>query len=299
MSDASHTPATHERAALGEVGEHSYRSLLFVPGNRAERFNKASASGADAVIIDLEDAVAPRDKAEARRATTAWLSAQHSTRCPVLLRVNAVGSDWFADDMTVAALPGVAGVVLAKTESAADVAAVVASVCREGIAGTRIGSAIFPLVETARGMWNALDIAQAPGVKQILFGALDFILDMNMDSDGTILNQYRSQLGLASRVAGIEAPIDGVTTSIDDIERLSAESANGRQLGLAGKLAIHPKQIAVINACYSPTEKELLWARKIVAAADRSNGAAVAVDGNMIDRPVIARATKILASGAR
>lgn len=263
-----------------------YRSFLFVPGNRPERFVKALDSGADAVIVDLEDAVAPASKDEARDAVAAWLSPER----PVMIRVNACDTPWFDRDAELGKLRGVAGIVLPKTESAADVIALVSR--------TKSRMPVFPLIESAKGMFNALEIAKAPFVHQLMFGTLDFCADMNMATDDDVLDPFRANLAMISKVAGIRAPIDGVTPAIDDAHALHAETLNGKRRGFAGKLCIHPKQVATVNACYAPSESEVDWAKRVLDAFTNAKGAAIAVDGKMVDRPVVLRAQTIL-EGAR
>ncbi|MCG7400327.1 HpcH/HpaI aldolase/citrate lyase family protein [Caballeronia zhejiangensis] len=258
------------------------RSFLFVPGNQPERFDKALNSGADAVIIDLEDAVDADAKASARDAVAAWLTPERN----VLLRVNARGTAWFEADARLARLRGVAGIVLPKAESSADVAALIWL--------TKSKIPVFPLIETAMGMWNALEIAKAPFVRQLMFGTLDFIADMGMDSDGDELDPFRAQLVMISRVAGIDAPIDGVTPAFDDDDRVTCETARGKSRGFGGKLCIHPKQVPVVNACFAPSESELNWARRVLDASKEANGAAISVDGKMVDRPVVLRAQRVV-----
>jgi citrate lyase subunit beta/citryl-CoA lyase len=257
-------------------------SFLFVPGNRKERFNKALASGAHVVIIDLEDAVPIEDKETARETVSSWLSSE----VQVLVRVNAIGSQWFEADMSLADRAGVAGIVLPKAESAEDIALVKES--------CKLNKPIFPIIESAVGMWNALEIARAPAVQRIVFGTLDFILDMGIDEEGTSLNFYRSHLALASKVAGIQSPVDGVTTSVDDAALISEAAFNGKKLGLGGKLCIHPKQVASVNQCFAATAEQVAWALKVVKAAERARGGAVMLDGRMIDRPVIVRAMNLI-----
>ncbi|AOI68177.1 HpcH/HpaI aldolase/citrate lyase family protein [Burkholderia ubonensis] len=271
--DAAH-PAGGERPIPAQ-------SYLFVPGNKPERFDKALASGADAVIIDLEDAVEPEAKTSARDAVARWVSPAH----PVLVRINARHTPWFEADAALGALKGVAGIVLPKAESADDVCTAVA------LARRRVP--VYPLIESANGMWNALDIAKAPYVERLMFGTLDFIADMGMSDDGVPLNYFRSQLALVSRVAGIEAPVDGVTPDIHDGERIERDAFNGKQLGFGAKLCIHPKQIGFVHKCYRPSGDEVRWARRILDAMRDSNGGVVTVDGKMVDRPVLLRATRI------
>ena len=259
------------------------RSYLFVPGSRPERFAKALEAGADAVILDLEDAVGPADKAAARDAIAGWLSPAH----PALVRINGLESPWFQDDLALCALPGVAGVVLPKAERASDIAAVVARAGKE--------VPVLPLVETAAGIWNAHEVATAPGVQRLLFGSIDFQVDLGIDGEGEELLHFRSQLVLVSRVAGLLAPVDGVCTALDDAGRIREETLRARRLGFGAKLCIHPKQVPVVRACFQPTPEQVEWARRVVAADAASGGAAVALDGKMIDRPVLLKAREILA----
>lgn len=263
------------------------RSLLFVPGNRPERFAKACASGADAIIVDLEDAVPPAEKPAARASVQAWLSPS----CPVLLRINGVESEWFADDADLCRRPGVAGIVLPKAERAADVEALAS------IGGAGLG--ILPLIESARGMWDAHAIAAARNVQRLIFGTIDFQLDLGMRAAEDELLAFRTRLVLVSRVAGIAPPVDGVTVAIDDVGAIAADTARARRLGFGGKLCIHPRQVGPVNAGFVPTAAEIAWARRMVEAAARAAGSAVAVDGRMVDRPVILRAESILREAAR
>jgi citrate lyase subunit beta/citryl-CoA lyase len=256
------------------------RSYLFVPGNRPERFAKALAAGAHAVIVDLEDAVAPAQKDAARAAVAQWLPAAQ----PVIVRINAAGTAWFDDDVKMCARPGVAGVMVPKAESAETVDAVRAH------AGGSV--AMLPLVETARGLWNALAIGRARGVLRLVFGSIDYQADTGI-TDEELLHA-RSQLVLASRVAEIAPPVDGVTTAIDDADAIRRDALRARALGFGAKLCIHPKQVEIVNAAFRPTEQELDWARRVVAADAQANGAAVAVDGKMVDRPVLLKARAIL-----
>ncbi|SDV47220.1 HpcH/HpaI aldolase/citrate lyase family protein [Chitinasiproducens palmae] len=261
--------------------------MLFVPADRPERFEKALASGADAVILDLEDAVAPDRKPYARQRLIDWLGPGHS----VLVRINAPGTPWFGDDVRLGRMPGVAGIVLPKADSRADVLAVVRQVAD--------GLAVYPLIESAKGMRNVQQIAAAPSVRQLVFGSIDFCADLRMDLRNHELNQFRAQLALASRVAGIEPPIDGVTTAIDQDDLVRVETVEARRWGFAGKLCIHPRQVAVVNQAFLPNQAERDWAARVIAAFAAAHGAAVAVDGKMVDRPVVQRAQAILdAAGA-
>ena len=262
-----------------------HRSYLFVPGDRPERFDKARASGAHAVIVDLEDAVAAEKKVAARAALSAWL---HPDR-PVLVRINAADTDWFREDCELAGRPGVAGIMLPKAERSEDIESLMA-------AGAR---AVLPLVETAIGFDQARTLAGAAGVERLAFGSIDFQLDLGISGEDDALLAFRSGLVLASRLAGAAAPVDGVCTAIDDPAPLAAEAARARRLGFGGKLCIHPRQVQAVNAAFSPSEAELRWATRVLEAAAGASGAAVAVDGKMIDRPVLLRARAILAEAGR
>jgi citrate lyase subunit beta/citryl-CoA lyase len=262
------------------------RSYLFVPGNRPERFAKACAAGADAVIVDLEDAVPPSDKSAARDAVAAWLSPQR----PVLIRVNNADSEWFRDDIALCAHPGVAGIVLPKAERLDDLHAAES-------AGSM--TPIFPLIETAKGFANAQTLAQSPRVQRLMFGSIDFQLDLGIDGEGEELLYFRSQLVLVSRLAGIQPPVDGVSTAFDDPAQLRADTARARRLGFGAKLCIHPKQVGVVNESFRPSADDIAWARRVLEAAAAANGAAVALDGKMVDRPVILKAQEIQDESSR
>src|SRR5258708_3265601 len=262
------------------------RSYLYVPGNRPDRFDKAGTAGADAVIVDLEDAVPPVEKDSARAALVSWLSPDKT----VLVRVNAAGSEWFGRDLAACEAAGVTGVILPKAEIIDDA---VVSLCR------RKRIALFPLIETAVGMAQAEAVAATPCVQRLMFGTIDFQFELGIDGDGDELLAFRSRLVLASRLAGIQSPVDGPCTSWEDQALLMAVSQRARKPGFGGKLCIHPKQVATVNAAFSPDDAQIAWARKVLDAAQRSGGAAVAVDGRMIDRPVILKAERIARQAAR
>jgi citrate lyase subunit beta/citryl-CoA lyase len=260
----------------------SPRSYLFVPADRPERFEKALTSGADAVIVDLEDAVAPEKKNAARNTLAEWLA---TARTPVVVRINGIESPWFRDDLALCALPGVGAVMLPKAESAQDLAAV---------SEHAPGKPLLPLIETAAGFDSVRSVAQGPQVERLVFGSIDFQLDLGISGEGDALLYFRSQLVLASRLANLAAPVDGVSTSIDDMQALQRDAERARRLGFGAKLCIHPEQIETVNRSFSPSDEEVLWAQRVLDAAARSEGAAVAVDGKMVDRPVILRAQALL-----
>jgi len=257
-----------------------------VPGDRPERYAKARASGADAVIVDLEDAVAPQAKARARAALAAALDES----APLVVRINAAGTPWFMDDLELCRHPGVAAVMLPKAEGIDAVCEVVETTYKD----------VLPIIESARGIEAASAIARVPGVVRLAFGSIDLALDLGIDCepDGREdeLLHFRAQLVLASRLAGLAAPADGVSTAIDDVARLVADAQRARRLGFGAKLCIHPKQVAPVQAAFTPTATQVAWARRVRDAFATAAGAAVAVDGQMIDRPLNERALAILRS---
>jgi len=256
------------------------RSFLFVPGDRPERVPKALASAADAVIVDLEDAVAPAGKERARQ------SVIDDPR--VLVRINAAGTAWHDDDVAFLRGRRVAGIVLPKAEEAYTV---------EKVARVT-GAPVVPLIESAQGLYAIDMIAKARGAARLAFGNLDFQLDIGMQaaSDERELDNVRLAIVLASRRAGLPAPIDGVTVALDDEVRLQGDAERAKRFGFRAKLCIHPKQAAIVNAAFAPTDAQLQWARRVLDAARDANGGAFRVDGQMVDAPVIARARALLVS---
>jgi citrate lyase subunit beta/citryl-CoA lyase len=260
------------------------RSLLFVPANRPERIAKAQRAGAHDVIVDLEDAVAPADKETARAALAQHLDAA----APVFVRVNGPETEWFARDIELCAQPGVAGVLVPKAEDVMQL-----HVTRQCVGPDK---ALFPLIETARGFDHARALAECGLAQRLTFGHIDFQLDLGIEGEQDELLYFRSQLVLVSRLAGLPGPIDGVSVAIDDTGRVRAETMYCKRLGFGGKLCIHPKQVPIVNACVIPSAEEQAWARRVLDAAAASQGSAVAVDGKMIDVPVIRKAEEILAN---
>ncbi|MBD9597340.1 CoA ester lyase [Ensifer sp. ENS05] len=248
---------------------------LFVPGDRPERFEKAAASGADAVIIDLEDAVAPGSKDNARGALQAGF-----TDYPILVRVNGEGTPWHVKDVSAVFASSFAGLIIPKAEMSNSFA---------DLAGNS-PIPIIALIESARGLSQAREIAALAGVSRLFFGSVDFCADMGCSHTRDSLLFARSELVLASRLAGLVAPVDGVTTSIVDADEIASDAKYALQLGFGGKLAIHPRQIEAIQAGFRPDSSEIEWARRVVASGE----GATAVDGAMVDEPVRIRARNIL-----
>ena len=259
------------------------RTFLFVPADRPERFAKAAASGADIVILDLEDAVAPEHKELARRhAATALASGIASG-----VRINGVESFWFDDDCAAIAATACV-VVLPKSQSQRDIRALDAALARPPV--------VLALVETAAGILAALEIAQCLPVVRLALGSLDLAAELGVAPTNRVaLASARSQLVLASSAARIAPPVDGVTESIDDEAELADDIAYARGLGFTGKLCIHPRQVAPTSRLFDPTRGEVEWAEAVVGAALGAGAAGVVViDGRMVDRPVVERAKRIL-----
>lgn len=253
---------------------------LFVPGDRPERFDKAADSGADAVVLDLEDAVAPAKRAIARLAV-----ASHGIdKVPVIVRINAASSEDFLADLTALRESHVDALMLAKAETAADVGLI------HDLLGRQIP--IIPLVETAAAFNDLAGLLRAPGVVQAAFGSLDLALDLGCQPDWLALAWCRGALVLQSRLAGLSAPLDGVCTAIDDPGQVSQDARLACDLGFGGKLLIHPRQVAPVREAFLPDDEALRWARAVVAGI--GSGAAVKVEGAMVDRPLIERAQRIL-----
>ncbi len=259
------------------------RSLLFVPGNRPDLAAKAPRSGPDGVVLDLEDAVPPGDKAGAR-AVVAEVVGPLASEVPVYVRVNPPGSPWFADD--VAALPaGTAGIVVPKLESASQLAEV---------AEASGAHAIVAGLETARGVAEARDVLRPP-VTACYFGAEDYVHDLGgvRTDDNDEVAYPRAVVATAARLAGVVA-LDMVTLDFGDDERFGREARQARALGYTGKLCVHPAQVALANAAFLPSPGEVEQARKLLAAFDEAAGATIAFEGQMVDEVVAARARAVL-----
>ena len=270
----------------------SATSWLFVPASRPERIAKALVSGVDAVIVDLEDAVAPAEKDQARTALVAALPGLSAAqRARLLVRINAPGTVWFDADLqalhTMCA-EGCAGVVLPKAEDAAALAIVAKAVGANGV--------IVPIIESVWGLHNMDAIAQAPQVLRLAFGHLDFQVDAGIAcaADEAELVPVRLAVVLASRRAQLAAPIDGVTTNTQDASVVRADAERSVRGGFGGKLSIHPMQVAEINAAYTPSDVQLQSAQQVLAAAEAAQGGVCVVNGRMVDAPVIALARKTM-----
>jgi citrate lyase subunit beta/citryl-CoA lyase len=268
------------------------RSLLFVPGNRPERFEKAAASGADAIVIDFEDSVPVGDKAKARENVAAQWARLVALNVPLVVRINAADSGLAPDDIAaLGKLEGLAAVMVPKAESAAALAQV-----HQALGN----AALLPLIETAAGLDAVKSIAAAPGVLRLVVGTIDFMADTGIacDEHESELAPLRFAVSMATRAAKLASAIDGVTVQTGDARRLHDDTRRALRFGFGGKLCIHPNQVAAVHAAMAPSETELDWARRVLAADAASGGAAVQLDGRMVDLPVVLQARRTVARAA-
>lgn len=252
---------------------------LFVPGNRADRFAKAAASGADGVILDLEDAVAPNDKDGAR--TTI---ASSTLPANAVVRINAQDTRWHDDDVGVVKNLRIGSVMLPKAESPEQV---------KKLRGALGSLPVIALIESAEGLTHVRDIARL--VDRLAFGYIDFSADLGCSMERHALLHARAEIVLASRLASIAMPLEGVTPSFDDTALVEDDARYAASFGFGGKLCIHPKQIAPVLSGFRPAQSEIDWARKIANSGD----GAASVDGMMVDAPVRLRAARILVAAEK
>lgn len=263
------------------------KTWLFVPATRIDRVAKAFASGADAVIVDLEDAVAPEDKADARKALQQYHdSADYQ---PIWLRINKAGSEEFFKDIVLCQkMPNLAGVLLAKAEQVTDIESV----------HQLTNLSVIALIENAIGLYQLDSMAKAVGLAAFSYGFLDLCNDLwvqvGTSAADIIANQIRYQLILTSKVHQLSPPIDTVYPDFNDEIGLSARVSLWSQMGMSGMLCIHPKQVAVVQKALRPTDAALSFAQRVVEEYERSGQAVFEIDGQMVDAPVIARCRQLL-----
>jgi citrate lyase subunit beta/citryl-CoA lyase len=276
------------------------RSFLFAPGNHARRVEKALSLDADAVILDLEDAVAIAEKSATRALVAAAL--ERPRQGLLYVRVNAVDTEFCYGDLVAVVQPGLDGIILPKVESAAGLATIdwlLAQLERgRGLPPGDID--LIPIIETARGV-QQIDVilAAATRVRRVAFGAGDFTLDVNMawSRSETELAHARAVIVTASRASGIEAPLDTVWVDLTDLEGLEASACTALAYGFQGKMCIHPDQIAVVNRVFTPSDAEVAFADRVTAAfanAEAEGSAAIQLDGKFIDYPIVYRAQRVL-----
>lgn len=263
------------------------RSLLFVPGARPERFEKALAAGADVVCVDLEDAVPPSGKAEARAATLAWL-ASLPAGSSVGLRINGLGTLEGLRDLTALAEAKVqpALLMLPKTSHAEEI-----RIVREVLGDST--PPLWPIVESAQALQNAWDIAGAPGVSGVLFGGADFSADLGVTMDWEPLFLARATLAAACARAGIQL-MDVPHIDVGDAAGLEAGTQRVKAMGFTGRACIHPVQVPVVDAVFAPTQVEVAQALRVLEAFEAAGGAAALLDGKLIEAPVIRSARRVL-----
>lgn len=282
--------ATKTNQTTSTTSMATARSLLFVPGDRPDRFAKAAAAGADLVVCDLEDAVAAAHKESARDAVATWLGA--GGRAAV--RVNGVSSQHFEQDCAaLTGCPGLEAVVVPKAEDARALTAMAQRL------GARVP--VIALIETALGLDHAREIAGCEGVARLAFGSIDFAVDLDCSEDDDALLLARSGLVLASRLAQISPPVDGVSTDLNDGAVAGRDADHARRLGFGGKLCVHPRQVAAVNAAFSPSADEIAWATAVLGAAvleAGGQGGAVQIGGRMVDQPVLDQARRIIGRAA-
>lgn len=269
------------------------RSFLFVPANRPDRFAKALASGADAVIIDLEDAVSPAEKTAARgQLADGFAQLNPADRARLVVRMNALGTPFHDDDLSLLqqlAGQGLSGVMVPKAETVDGLRRV----------ATAIGPAcaLLPLIESVAGLDAADALARASQVQRLAFGNLDFQADLGLACapDEAELMPVRLAVVLAARRASLPPPVDGVTPGTQDMAQLQRDAARAQRGGFGGKLCIHPAQVAGVNAAFSPSAAQLEWAQRVLAAFDAAAGGVFSLDGRMVDAPVVRLAQRTLA----
>jgi citrate lyase subunit beta/citryl-CoA lyase len=285
-----------------------HRTLLFAPGNHPRRIEKALALDADGVILDLEDSVPPSEKEATRASIAAALARPRS--CRAYVRVNAMGTPWCYGDLVAAVVRGADGIVLPKVESAADLHAIdwlIANLERER--GLAVGSLeLVPILETATGLARIYRILQARTLKPysgvwrvqcVAFGAADYSHDLGLSpgSDESELAHARAEVVLASRALGLAGPLDSPWFHLHDLEGFRRSIERSRRAGFQGRLCIHPNQVPIANEGYAPTAEEVARAERVVAAfraAEATGAAAIQVDGQMVDYPIVQRAERLL-----
>lgn len=282
----------------------AYRSFLFAPGNHARKVAKVFDCGADNVILDLEDAVAKAEKVATRALVVEALKRPRQGRgkCGSYVRVNAFNTEFCYGDAVAVIGPGLDGIILPMVESREQIVAfdwLVGSLERErGMPPGGID--IIPIIETGKGIANARSIAAAgTRVKRMAFGAGDYTLDMNMEwtRGESELEHARAEMAVASRAAGLEAPIDTVWVHIKDLEGIASSAKRAKQLGFQGKMCIYPPQVEMANRAFTPTEEEISFARRVVAAfekAEREGSSSIQLDGYFIDYPIVYKARRTL-----
>ncbi|NOQ20196.1 MAG: CoA ester lyase [Desulfobacterales bacterium] len=285
------------------------RTALFVPGNRPDRVDKAVDTAADVVIIDLEDAVPYSQKKETRPVVREKIL-DYQER-PVLVRINALDTEFFQEDLDAVVVKGLSCVMVPKVEAAAQILEINRGLLEvEAKKGMRPGSvSIIPLIESALAVENVFQIVSQRTDPErlftVAFGAADFTLDMGFEitKTGEELFYPRARIAVACRAAGVKPPLDTpFMIDLKDPEALEADIKRACRLGFQGKLCIHPNQIDICNRLFSPTTEEIEYAQKVVQAFDEAEAggtAAIQLDGKFVDYPVVERCRRILKMAKR
>jgi citrate lyase subunit beta / citryl-CoA lyase len=253
---------------------------LFVPGIRADRFEQALQSGADSIIIDLEDSVSADQKDEARKNLLEF----DDKSCNLFVRVNDLQSPFVSDDLECLEQCGNIGIMLSKSE---DLIAIT-----QWLGHQKTNRSILCLVETVAGLAAIGDLMQLPDVIGCAFGHFDFSTDLGCDADLSVLAPYRAELVLQSKLHGKAAPLDCVTSDISAIEQLKADCEDARKRGFGGKLLIHPSQVKPAQSIFMPRKQQYEEAKKLVDAT--ANNAVIKHEGKMIDKPILKKAEQLM-----
>jgi citrate lyase subunit beta/citryl-CoA lyase len=278
------------------------RSMLFVPSNRTDRFEKAAACGADAIILDLEDSVGVSQKAASRANLQGGADLAAAAGVSVYVRVNPADTEWHAEDLVAAARIGARGVIVPKCEDPEVVAGVETALLAAESGGDPLE--IVLILETARGVLAAERLARPLGrTRRICFGAYDFALDMGVqvEAAGALMTVVRAQVAMAAKAAGVQ-PIDTAFADVRDPDGMRRQTEEALAMGYTGKFAIHPDQVPIVNDVLSPGPEEIATARRVVAAfheAEAKGIAAITVDDKLVDYPIAQRSEATLARAAQ
>lgn len=267
--------------SVSEETGYEPSSYLFVPGNRPDRFQKAIDSGADRIILDLEDAVAPAEKDSARAAVTEWCGHGY----PAVVRINGRDTYWFDADLAAVAALRQVEVMLPKAD---------ASTMRH-VLHYLVDRPVIALIESVAGLLDVYEIAKMKGVSRIAFGNIDFSTDARVTTTSPLLDHARFQIAMASRNAGLAAPMAGVTTELGDEAVLVEDIGRARDFGFGAKLCIHPRQVEAVNRLFLPSRDEIEWASAIMDRVSAAGDNVIQFEGKMVDKPVIERAKYLLA----
>ena len=279
------------------------RSMLFVPGDQARMMEKARGLATDAIILDLEDGVAAKDKVQARTLIRAAVAGGFPPEVSVWLRPNALATGLLEDDLLACLLPGITGIVLPKSRAPAE-ATLVDGVIRALERARKMDEGnvrLALLIETPQAVLGAAEMATASErVAALVFGADDLAAETGLQrtASNDEVREARAHVALAAHGSGRDA-IDIVHTAVRDLEGLARECREGKALGYTGKQVIHPAQLDAVHAVFSPSDDEIAWARRIIDAYRTAARGALVVDGRMVDAPIVRQAMRVLSQAER